>query len=407
MVSTPGLAVAAASAAAKAASTLTSAAAAAAASASASRPASIFQPRQIFEASDDIPRAYFLGHHHAALSHMQRILSYSGLIIECRDFRIPLSSWNPLLEHALGRTARIIVYTKRDLGPLSSDKNPGRGQSSEEVMQALTAFHKQAGHAKDVLFIGKGRHEAEGTKRLLEAIKKVAVEADNLTGLRCMVVGMPNAGKSTVLNRLRAEGMGLGKAARTGVDPGVTRKLGTPVRIMPGELHAERKYEGLGEGVFLLDTPGVFKPYVARAEDMIKMALVGCIKTEVVPSTVLADYLLYQLNLVDPGLYKDYCREPTNDVHEFLSGVGTRLGKIKKGNQVDIGICANRIIQEYRRGGLGRFFMDSVTPETFAAAVQAAKDPELSLRQSRKAEKEEARKMKYAAKKAAAAQVEP
>lgn len=78
--------------------------------------ASKFVPRTIFQVSQDIPRSYFLGHHRTALRDMKDMLSSVDVVIECRDFRIPHTSINPLFEEALGDKHRIIIYTKRALG---------------------------------------------------------------------------------------------------------------------------------------------------------------------------------------------------------------------------------------------------------------------------------------------------
>ncbi|KAK3394272.1 hypothetical protein B0H63DRAFT_460502 [Podospora didyma] len=381
---------------------------------------SSFQPRQTFEVSDSITRSYFLGHHHAALGRMRQTLNHIGLIIECRDFRVPLSSWNPLLERSLAASpserVRIIVYTKRDLGPHSraetSNSRRKLGiapsgaprQSGPEVVEILTQFHKEKQHAAAVTFLGTDRWDthAAGDKLLLEAIKKVAREKDSLTGLRAMVVGMPNAGKSSLLNRMRMAGMNLPKAAKTGAEPGVTRKLGTPVRIVPGESPEDPETHGFGEGVFVMDTPGVFVPYVSCAEDMLKLSLVGCVKDGVVGGVTVADYLLYHLNLVDPTLYRRFCPEPTNDVYEFLRGVARRTGKLRRGGEFSLENAADWVVQEWRRGALGHFLLDTVTPETLGLAVEAAKEPAVSLSQARKKEKVD-RKIKNEAKRASQA----
>ena len=75
-----------------------------------------FIPRVIFPTLDSLPRSYFLGHHKSGLSRMKTLLSTIDLIIECRDYRVPLASRNPLFEASLAGRERLIVYTKRDLG---------------------------------------------------------------------------------------------------------------------------------------------------------------------------------------------------------------------------------------------------------------------------------------------------
>lgn len=75
-----------------------------------------FVPRKVFPTLNSLPRSYFLGHHKAGLDKMKTMLSHIDLVIECRDYRIPLSSRNPLFEENLAGRERLIVYTKQDLG---------------------------------------------------------------------------------------------------------------------------------------------------------------------------------------------------------------------------------------------------------------------------------------------------
>jgi hypothetical protein len=75
-----------------------------------------FVPRQTFEISQDIPRSYFLGHHRETLEQMKKMIDEITYVIECRDFRVPASSSNPIFSEALGDKPRMIIYTKRDLG---------------------------------------------------------------------------------------------------------------------------------------------------------------------------------------------------------------------------------------------------------------------------------------------------
>lgn len=362
--------------------------------------ASPFIPRQVYEGSPQIVRSYFLGHHNAALSRMRRVLSNVGLVIECRDLRVPLSSVNPLLESSLmydtdfrqrdqgsppiggagtGGRSRIIVYTHRDL----IDK----GRTS--LIRKLEKFHKNDSNST-VLFHGTGT-ETKDTKNLLKEVKRISDGYHSLSGMRALVVGMPNAGKSTLLNRLRTQGRpGSAKVAKTGAEPGVTRKLGTPVRILP--------VDDSSEGVFVLDTPGVFVPYVSDPESMLRLALVGCVKDGLINWVTVADYLLYQLNLFDPtgGVYREFCEAPTNEVHEFLTGVARRTGKLLKGSGESLDGAADWVVRRWRNGALGQFVLDKVDDESLKEARRRATEPPLSMNQARKREKE-TRKEKSAA----------
>lgn len=91
-----------------------------------------FVPRTVFPTLESLPRSYFLGHHQSGLAKMKTMLSNIDLVIECRDYRVPLTSRNPLFEETLGGRERLLVYTKQDLGSQGkqSDKDvcPGLGE---------------------------------------------------------------------------------------------------------------------------------------------------------------------------------------------------------------------------------------------------------------------------------------
>lgn len=78
--------------------------------------ASTFVPRTSFPAVESIPRSYYLGHHRASLSRIKTLLPRVDLVMECRDYRLPLTSRHPLFEETLAGSQRMIVYTKKDLG---------------------------------------------------------------------------------------------------------------------------------------------------------------------------------------------------------------------------------------------------------------------------------------------------
>lgn len=198
-------------------------------------------------------------------------------------------------------------------------------------------------------------------------------------GSRMMVVGMPNVGKSSLLNALRQVGVHKGKAAHTGAQPGVTRKFGTTVKIIEGDES--------NEGVYLMDTPGVFVPYVPHAESMLKLALCGNVKDTIIAPTTLADYLLYQMNIYNPAIYADYSL-PTNDVNEFLSAVARKTGRLQKGGTPEVDASALWIIQRWRTGLLGKFMLDHVTESNLERDSRDSKGLGSSLSHARRVDKD-------------------
>lgn len=164
---------------------------------------------------------------------------------------------------------------------------------------------------------------------------------------------MPNIGKSSLINTLRNQGVHKAKALRTGEHPGVTRKIGTPVKVV----------ERAGEAsVYVLDTPGVFVPYMPDAARMLKLALCGCVKDTIIPSVTLADYLLYYINLHDPQVYEKWS-EPTNEVMLLLTRFAHQVGLLKRGAIPNIEQAAINFVQKWRSGDLGRFVLDDLQAE--------------------------------------------
>ncbi|CEI60688.1 hypothetical protein FVEN_g2645 [Fusarium venenatum] len=328
-----------------------------------------FIPRQTFGLPNSIPKTYYLGHHATAQSGMIKRLNNIHLILECRDLRLPLTTNNPILEQSLAGRERIVVFTKCDLTT-----------NKPEYVNALRKLYGDR-------FVLWNKESEKTTKDLLRKVKDVARAVDSITGMRAMIVGMPNVGKSSLLNTLRSNGLPqkTKKSAKTGGQPGITRKIGTSVRIV--ETKGNDPQRGVGEGVFMLDTPGVFVPYVDNPETMIKIALVQGIKVGLVPSEVLVDYLLYRLNKIDPAFYEQYSK-PTNSVEELLTSIATKTGKLKAGGSPNFHGAASVFLKDWRTGKLGKFMLEDLTDEAIEEHQQRLINPPLSMNQAKKQLKE-------------------
>lgn len=227
-------------------------------------------------------------------------------------------------------------------------------------------------------------HHASGDiNALLKLLRQRTIEQNQLTA-HCMVIGMPNVGKSSLLNALRSAGVHRGKAARTGAQPGITRKVGTSVKILEGD-------EQTGDcPVYVLDTPGVFIPYVPNSEAMLKFGVCGNVKDTIVPPFILADYLLFHINRYDPSLYSTY-HPPTNDIMQLLDAIARRSGRLHKGGAADLDAAAMMMVQRWRVGELGLFMIDEINEDEIAKYRSRSAEIDISQSQARKAGKKAAR----------------
>ncbi|XP_069871509.1 mitochondrial ribosome-associated GTPase 1-like [Dipodomys merriami] len=174
-----------------------------------------------------------------------------------------------------------------------------------------------------------------------------------------MVVGVPNVGKSSLINSLRRQHLRIGRAARVGGEPGITRAVTSRIQVCERPL------------MFLLDTPGVLSPRIESVEVGLKLALCGTVLDHLVGEETMADYLLFTLNQHGVLRYVQHYSlgSACDDIERVLKSVAVRLGKTRKVKvltgtgdvnvvQPNYSAAARDFLRAFRSGLLGTVMLD-------------------------------------------------
>lgn len=251
-------------------------------------------------------------------------LALVDVVLEVVEARAPLSSRNPELVKMLAGRASLLVLNKTDLAePLAT--RAWLDYWRRTGLAVLTAEART----------GKGMAEAEALVRQMAADRR-----NKRRAVRLMVVGIPNVGKSSVLNRL------LGRAgARTGDLPGVTR--GRQWVRLPGELE-------------VLDTPGILWPGLGDPEISFRLAALGAISEEAFDSEGVAGRLLQWILERKPAALRQRYGEggASREDWSTLEGIARRRGLLLPGGEPHQEQAATLLLKEFRQGRLGRFTLE-------------------------------------------------
>ncbi|CAB4384575.1 unnamed protein product [Rhizophagus irregularis] len=265
---------------------------------------------------------WFPGHMAKGLRVMSERLSNVDLIVEARDARIPLSSINHKFEQIAGRKDRIIVYNKADL-------------ADDSVQQPIIDAFKQYRN-QHVIFTNANMDK--NVKKIIDfAADKHKQDPSRYPFISVMVVGMPNVGKSSLINSMRRIGVRKGKAAKTGALPGVTRSVAvTSIKVLEDP------------PVYLVDTPGVMIPHLPDPESSLKVALTGGIRDHLSDEVVMADYLLWRLNNFGNFGYVENFKlsGPTDDINFLLPVISKRIGALQKYDDITVDSLNNYFVNE-------------------------------------------------------------
>ena len=275
---------------------------------------------------------WFPGHMAKTRRIISEHLKEVDIVAEIVDARIPVSSRNPVLNELLEGKKRIILLNKSDL---SDDK--------------INRMWQEHFGSMDIPAILLSCDTGKGIKEFTDKVRfmlKDKLQRDALRGmkksLRVMIVGVPNVGKSTFINRIAGE-----KKTKTEDRPGVTRN---------------KQWIRLSDGIDLLDTPGILWPKFEDQQVALNLAFTGAIKDDIYDYEAVASSLCKVLAESYPqqfcSRYKIDTPDMILDTDEPLAVIGKKRGFLISGGEIDTERAARMILDEFRGGKIGKITLE-------------------------------------------------
>lgn len=276
---------------------------------------------------------WYPGHMKKTRELIQENLKMVDIAIEVIDARIPVSSRNPIIDELIKNKKRIVILNKSDL-------------ADNHANDLWLEFFKEKGYYA-LLMNSMTGNGINALMRLLSTIQEEK-NRDKIRKkpLRMMIVGVPNAGKSSLINRLTGK-----KSAKTGNKPGVTRG---------------KQWLNLGNDMQLLDTPGILWPKFEDPKAGLDLAFCGSIKDEVLDIASLALELIKILEVDYPKLLMErYKLESIGGTPlETMEMIAQKRGFIQSGHRIDYERTGRTIMDEFRAGIIGKITLEKMQPKT-------------------------------------------
>lgn len=280
---------------------------------------------------------WFPGHMKKAQRLIEENLKLVDVVVELRDARIPAASANPMLAEIIQGKPRVIALNKSDLADPAATK-------------AWLAYFRAQGIRAVAIDANKGK----GMKQLTQAAEDLArpktekfvKNGGRGRAARCMILGIPNVGKSSLINRLA--GAARTKTANT---PGLTRA---------------KQWVKIGANLDLLDMPGILWPKFEDMEVGLKLAFTGAINDDIYDQEQVASLLLETLRRSYPERLAERFKltgELPEKGYELLELIGRKRGCLVKGGVVDTEKAVRIVMTEFRAGKLGLVTLDDVPKE--------------------------------------------
>ena len=271
------------------------------------------------------------GHMAKTKREIKEKLDLIDIVFEVIDSRIPKSSKNKDIDSLIKNKPRILIMTKLDLCDkentnkwISYYENNGYKVIAVDLINNLNIKQIYEESEKQMLLLNKKRKE-KGLKE-----RKI----------RALILGIPNVGKSTLINRLVGK-----KATNVGNKPGVTKKL---------------EWIRINDKLELLDTPGILWPKLDDTEVALNLASMTAIKEEILDLEEVSIYIIKKMLKLYPNNLKErYNLTNTSDIIDILDQIGRKIGALKN-KEIDYDRVYNVIIKDLREGLLGKVTFDEI-----------------------------------------------
>ena len=272
---------------------------------------------------------WYPGHMKKTRELIKENLKAVDVVVEIIDSRIPVSSRNPVIDELISGKRRIVVLGKSDLADEKETAKWKEKIAADKGVAQVLALNLQSG---------------ENINRLLKALEseqeKRNAERSVKRPLRIMIVGVPNVGKSSLINRLTGK-----RSALTGDKPGVTKG---------------KQWLTLSNGMQLLDTPGILWPKFEDPDVGLNLAFCGSIKDDILGVQDLGYELIRVLGERYPDLLKERYKldEISDQAIENMDNIALRRGFILSGKRIDYERTGRTVLDEFRGGKIGRITLE-------------------------------------------------
>lgn len=297
--------------------------------------------------SDKVFRKFVLswypGHMAKTMKQVEEDLKLVDIVIEILDARIPISSQNPNVQKLIKNKQKIVILNKADLANENETKKWIKHFEKGQISAILCNSNN-----------GMGTNSVVGKiNEMMIEERKIAQQKGRNKIARVMIIGIPNVGKSSFINKVSSK-----TAMKVGNKPGVTKN---------------KQWIRLANNIELLDTPGVLWPKISNEQTALNLAYTGTIKSDVIDEVEIAYNLVkfliekYKDNLIgryslNPNIIDKISTNAelgkNEKIVEIMNYIGEKRGAVAKGNDIDLDKVSRIILDDFRSGNLGRITLE-------------------------------------------------